>query len=218
MFERKWHVGISVLISLFTISFIAAVLITPPVSPQVPPENIFTVSPGAFTASQVPPMGEPYTIPQSIVVWNRDNIDRVVSITSEIPPENATNPGYVPIPNENWVRPLSSSVLIKENSYAIVQISFNIPRWENLTSQKWEVWIPVERQPQPGEIGVLRPTVRIDIETTQTLPPLQKGVSLTILVTVGIIIAVVVICIGAWVSSRRMGKREKSKKRIFSRR
>jgi len=134
---------------------------------ELPPaQPIFSVSPGEFTASQVP-VGIPYTASQNIVVWNRDNIERVVSITSEIPPENSVTPGYEPIPNENWVIPSPASILIKENSYAEVQISLNIPRWENLTGKKWEVWIPVERQPLPGEVGILRPTVRIKIETTE---------------------------------------------------
>jgi len=215
MFERKWHVGISVLISLFTISFIAAVLITPPVSPQVPPENIFTVSPGAFTASQVPPMGEPYTIPQSIVVWNRDNIERVVYITSEIPPENSVTPGYEPIPNENWVTPFPSSILIQENSYAEIQLSFNIPRWENLTGRKWEVWIPVERQALPGELTWIL-DVTIKIETTEELPAAGIGVDLTLL-AVGLVIAVVVICTGVWFWFRRRG-RGKPGKGVFFRR
>jgi hypothetical protein len=215
MFERKWHVGISVLISLLTISFIAAVLITPPVSPQVP-ENVFTVSPGAFTARQVPPMGEPYTIPQNIVVWNRDNVERVVYITSEIPPENSVALGYEPIPNENWVTPFPSSVLIKENSFAVIQLSFNIPRWENLTGRKWEVWIPVERQALPGEPIVYRPAVRIKIETTEELPAAGIGVTLTLL-AVGLVIAVVVICTGVWFWSRRRG-RGKPGKGVFFRR
>jgi hypothetical protein len=50
-----------------------------------------------------------------------------------------------------------------------------IPRWENLTSKKWEVWLPVERQPLPGDIGVLAHTVRMLIETTTTLPPGAKS-------------------------------------------
>lgn len=132
---------------------------------------IFSVSPGAFTATNVPLLGSPYIIPQNLLVWNRDNAPRTVLITTEIPPENATKPGYAPIPNENWVIPSPASILIEENSYALIQITFDIPRWENLTGQKWEVWIPVERQPLPGDSGTLKPTVRIDIETTQELPP-----------------------------------------------
>jgi len=214
MSERKWHLGISILISLLTISLIIAISITPLVFSQ---ENaIFSVSPGAFTASDVPPMGTPYTIPQNLVVWNRDNIARTIYVTSEIPPEDSITPGYEPIPNENWVTPIPSSVLINENSFAVIQLSFNLPRWENLTGQKWEVWIPVERQPFPGEIGVLRPTVRIKIETTKELPAAGNRASLALL-AVGIVIAVAVICIGVWFWSRRRG-REKPRKGVFSRR
>ena len=215
MSERKWHVGTSVLISLLTTSLIIVVLIAPPVSPQVS-ENVFTVSPGAFTVHDAPPMGEPYTIPQNIVVWNRDNVERVVYITSEIPPENAVSAGYEPIPNENWVTPFPSSVLIEENSFAVIQLSFNIPRWENLTGRKWEVWIPVERQALPGEPIVYRPAVTIKIETTEELPAAGIGVDL-ILLAVGLVIAVVVICTGVWFWSRRRG-RGKPGKGVFSRR
>jgi len=144
-------------------------------------ENVFSVSPGAFTASNVPPLGTPYTIPQNLVVWNRDTNTRTVTITSEIPPEGDTTVGYEPIPNANWVIPYPSQTTINANSYSTVQIALNIPRWENLTSKKWEVWIVVERQALPGEVGTLRPVVVMKIETTTTLPPGAKSTtSLTI--------------------------------------
>ena len=214
MSERKWYVGTSVLILLLTISLVTVVLIAPPVSPQAS-ENVFAASPGAFTVRDVPPMGEPYTIPQNIVVWNRDNIERVVSITTEIPSENSVTSGYEPIPNESWVTPFPSSVLIEENSFAIVQISFNIPSWENLTGKKWEVWIPVERQALPGEPVAYGVIVRMKIETTEELPA-AEGVNLALL-AVGLVIAVVVICIGVWFWSRKRG-RGKPGKGVFSRR
>ena len=151
------------------------------VSPVANAQGEFSVSPGSFTVTDVPPLGTPYTIPQTLVVWNRDNVPRTVSITSEIPPIGKTTAGYEPIPNENWVIPYTASILIEENSFAVIQIRLNIPRQENLNGQKWEVWIPVERQPLPGDIGVLRPTVRMLIETTTTLPPGAKSAtSLTI--------------------------------------
>jgi flagellar basal body-associated protein FliL len=204
---------ISVLISLLSISILASVFT---ISMAFSQENaIFSVSPGSFTASKVPPLGTPYKIPQDIVVWNHDNTDRVVLITSEIPPVNEITPGYQPIPNENWVRPLSSSILIKADNYAVIQLSFNIPRQENLTGQKWEVWIPVEREALPGEIGVLRPTVRVKIETTAQLPALGNRASLALL-AVGIVIAVAVICIGVWFYSKR--GTEKPRKGVISRR
>jgi len=140
---------------------------------------IFSVSPGSFTVTDVP-IGEIYTSPQHIVVRNGDNVARAVSITVEVPPANETTPGYAPIPNANWVIPSASSILISENSDAEIQISLNIPRQENLTGQRWEVWIPVERQANPGEIGVLRPTVRMKIETTTQPPEGKSTTSLTI--------------------------------------
>jgi len=149
-------------------------------------EPPFSVSPGEFTVRDAPPMGKPWTISESLVVWNRENVTRVAFATVEVPPENMASPGYEPIPNENWVRPYPSSVEIEENSFALISISLDIPRWENLTGQKWEVWIPVERQPMPGEIGVLRPTVRMKIETTEELPPLSElPLPLYIIVVVG---------------------------------
>jgi hypothetical protein len=124
-------------------------------------------------------------------------------------------PGYEPIPNENWVYPFpSSSFLIEENSYKLVQISINIPRWENLTGKKWEVWIGVERQALPGEIGVLRPTVRMKIETTKELPPPPGRPNYLIFLAIGVAIAIV--AVGVWIWSRRRGK-AKPGKGAFSR-
>jgi hypothetical protein len=170
---------------------------------------------------KAPPLGEPWKIQQKIVVWNRDNVARLVFVTSEIPPENIISEndiiaGYRPIPNENWVHALfennsrySSSLNIKENSFAEVVISLDIPRWENLTSQKWEVWIPVERQPMPGEVGVLRPTVRLKIETTSELPPPPGVPNYLIFIAIGA--AIVIVAVGVWILSRRMGERKPKK-------
>ena len=170
----------------------------------------FSVSPGDFTVRNVPPLGQPYTIPETLIVRNFENIDRVIFVTSEIPPENAVTPGYEPIPNENWVRPLPSSSIIHENSYAQVKISINIPRWENLTGQKWEVWIPVERQPRPGEIGVLRPTVRMKIETTRELPP-PPGTSLLLYIAMAVVVVAVVGALALLVSLKRRPRRGRRK-------
>ena len=199
----------------FIVSIILLILLVSSMT-LVGAEAPFSVSPGEFTVCDVPPMGEPYIIPETIIVWNRDNIERVVSITTEIPPENSVTSGYEPIPNENWVTPFPSSVSIEENSFAVIQLSFNIPRWENLTGRKWEVWIPVERQALPGEPVVSVPTVRIKIETTEELLPAGIGVDITLL-AVGLVIAVVVICTGVWFWSRRRG-RGKPGKGVFSRR
>ena len=166
-------------------------------------EPPFSVSPGEFTVRDAPPMGKPWSIETELVVWNRDNVGRVVTVTTEVPFEDLITPGYEPIPNENWVYPLpSSSFLIEENSYHLVQISLNIPRWENLTGQKWEVWIGVERQPFPGEIGVLRPTVRMKIETTEELPPISE-LPLPVYVIVAVGAGAVVVALGLWIWSKR---------------
>jgi hypothetical protein len=143
-------------------------------------ENVFTVSPGEITVSNVPPTGMPETIPQNVIVGNGDNITRVVSITTEIPPENAVTAGYEPIPNENWVILSPSQILIPVNSFGASQISINIPRWDNLMGKKWEVWIRVEREPLAGEIGILRPTVRMQIETTEERPALPVTLPVTL--------------------------------------
>jgi hypothetical protein len=170
-------------------------------------EAQFSVSPGQFTVHDAPPLGEPYTIPEKIIVWNRDNVERLIFVSSEIPPENAVTPGYEPIPNENWVRPIPSSFLIEENSFALIQLSFNIPRWENLTGKKWEVWIGVERQPLPGEIGVLRPTVRVDIETAGELPPVRKGVSYYLALLLSVILVFAAVVVVAWILTRAKGRK-----------
>jgi uncharacterized membrane protein AbrB (regulator of aidB expression) len=207
MRTRRTFVISIVLFILLVSSVTLGILIVSPVFAQ---ENaIFSVSPGSFTASKVPPLGQPYTIPETIIVWNRDNVNRIIYITSEIPLENETTPGYAPIPNENWVRPFPSSLSAHENSYAQFKISINIPRQENLTGQKWEVWIPVERQPLPGEIGVLRPTVRMDIETTSELPPVSKGVTYYLALLILVILVIVAIVVVAWILSRSKGIKRK---------
>jgi len=184
----------------FIASIILLILLVSPMT-LVGAEAPLSVSPGEFTVRDAPPMGEPYTIPETIIVWNRDNIERVVYITSEIPPENSVTPGYEPIPNENWVTPFPSSILIQENSYAEIQLSFNIPRWENLTGRKWEVWIPVERQALPGELTWIL-DVKIKIETTKELPPVGKGINYLVILAAGLLIAMVVISVGIWYKMR----------------
>jgi len=202
MRTRRNFIASIVLFILLVSSMTLGILIVPPVFSQ---ENtIFYVSPGSFTASNVPPLGTPYTIPQTIVVRNGDNVARLIYITSEIPPEGQTTPGYEPIPNENWVRPIPTSVLIQADNFALIKVSINIPRQENLTGQKWEVWIPVERQPLPEEIGVLRPTARIRIETTSVLPPL-RGVTYYLALLISVILVIVAVVVVAWILSRSKG-------------
>jgi len=96
------------------------------------------------------------------------------------PPQGSTTAGYEPIPKANWVIPYHSEIIVNAYSYATVQIVVSIPRWENLTNQKWEVWISATREPLAGEISVFRSTVRVKIETAATLPLVKSTTFLTI--------------------------------------
>jgi hypothetical protein len=194
-----------IIASIATFALIASSMILASAQPTQ-----FSVSPGDFVVSNVPPLGQPYTISQTIVVRNYENIDRVIFVTSEIPSENDVAQGYEPIPNENWVRPFPSSSIIKENSYTLVKISINIPRQENLTGQKWEVWIPVQRQPLPGEISVLTLIVKMKLETTSTLPP-PPGTSLVLYVAVAIIVGAVAGALGLLISLKRRSRKGRRK-------
>lgn len=140
---------------------------------------IFTVSPGTITLSDVP-LGTLITLTQKLVVQNGDTNARTVNIASEIPFQGSTTAGYEPIPNANWVIPYHSQINVNANSYATVQIVLSIPRWENLTKQKWEVWISATREPLAGETAVLKHAVRIEIETAATLPLTKSTTYLTI--------------------------------------
>jgi len=144
---------------------VSLILYVGPVAHAQEGENVFTVSPGEFTAYGVP-VGELY-ISRNIVVWNRDNFEREVKITVETPPVEVVRAGYAPIPNENWVTPYPLSLKIGKNSSAEFKIWLNIPEQEALKGQKWEVWIRVERGSLWGEEFVLKPKVRMDIETIE---------------------------------------------------
>jgi flagellar basal body-associated protein FliL len=210
MFERKKYVSIGFLISIVTISLLTAMLITPSVFSQAGENAIFSVSPDKITARQVPPLGSSYIIPQKLVVWNRDNTERIVYVTSEIPAqltENENIEGYKLIPDLDWVHVLvenngkySSSLNIGENTFATVVISFDIPRWDNLTNQKWVVWVPVERQPLPGEVSTLRPTVILEIQTAAELPPLSKGINHLTFIAIGIVILVIIVAVAIFLA------------------
>lgn len=143
---------------------VSLILCVSPVAHAQEGENVFTVSPREFTAHDVP-VGE-LCISRNLVVWNGDNVDRVVHITVGTPAVEDIRPGYAPIPNENWVYLQRSLFTIEENSSAEFQIWLNIPQQEALKEQKWEVWILVERQPLLWEEFVMRPIVKMKIETT----------------------------------------------------
>ena len=144
---------------------VSLILSFSPVARAQEGENVFTVSPGEFTAHGVP-VGELY-ISRNLVVWNRDNVERAVQITVEAPVVGNVRPGYAPIPNENWVTPYPSSFTIEENSSEEFQIWLDIPQQEALKGQKWEVWILVERQPLLWEEVIRRSIVRMNIETIE---------------------------------------------------
>lgn len=212
--KMLWHTGICALIFMSVFSLFTVVLIITPALAQEENENLFKVLPGSFTVHDAPARGKPYTIPQKLVVWNLDNIERLVFITTVIPPENAVkeNENYGPIPNENWVIPHSSSIFVPANSYAEVEISLDIPRWENLTSQRWEVWITFERQPQLGETITLELAVRMRIEIAEELPPEEdESTTRLALLAAGVIIAAAAGGAGAWAWSKRKGRRTPGK-------
>jgi hypothetical protein len=199
------------LVYLVALSLFISALISPSALAQG--EGGLETSPGEFTVRDAPPMGEPWTIPQDIVVWNRDNIPRLVFLSVKIPSEENVRPGYEPLPNENWVQPYPTSAVIDENSYGLINISMDIPRWENLTGQKWEVWISAEREALPGEVA-LEAIVRVKIETTEELPPEEtEGTNYFVFLAVGVGIAA--LAAGVWIWSRRRGRRPR--KRTFSR-
>ena len=134
------------------------------------PEN-FTVSPGDFTVRNAPPLGEPYFIEQKLRIHNGASIERNFVLSVRAPPPENLKPEYEPIPNENWVILIPAVIPIEKNSDNLVDISFNIPRWENLTNQRWEAWISVTRAALPGEVIEIELVCKVYIETTKDLPP-----------------------------------------------
>ena len=152
-------------------------------------------------------MGTPYILSQKLIIWNRDSVPRTVLITVEAPPTNAISLGYESIPNEIGFNFYPATIVVKGNSFAEIQILVDIPRWESMTGQKWEVWILVERQPLPGETSVLRSIVRMKIETTSELPPIgdggtitapapaPSGVSIRLTIGIVILIAILIACV-----------------------
>jgi len=141
---------------------------------QLPAENVFEVSPGSFTVRDAPPFGEPYLVEQKIAVWNRVNEMRIFTLSVRTPPEDEVTEGFDPIPNGNWIILTPAYIEIEGNSSDIVEIFLNIPRWENLTSQRWEAWIGVTRRAEPGEVLEIELISRARIETTEELPPIPS--------------------------------------------
>jgi len=166
-------------------------------------QDVFEVSPGSFTVRDAPPLGEPYLIEQKIAVRNRVNEVRIFTLSVRRPPPENLTEGYDAIPNENWIILMPMYMEIGENSSDTIDISLNIPRWENLTNQRWEAWISVKRMAELGEILEIEYFSKMKIITTEELLPLPSGITLTTIVIVAVVVGAAAVIIGAWVWSRR---------------
>jgi len=147
---------------------------------QLPEENVFEVSPGSFTVRDAPPLGEPYLIEQKLAIRNRENAMRTFTLSVRTPPEDEVTEGFDPIPNGNWIILTPAYIEIEGNSSDIVEIFLNIPRWENLTNQRWEAWISVTRMAEPGEILEIEYISKMKIETTEERLPDTRAPTVTI--------------------------------------
>ena len=182
---------------------LAIVLAMPSAHAQLPEENVFEVSPGSFTVRDAPPQGEPYLIEQKIGIRNRENAIRTFTLSVRTPPENELTEGFDAIPNENWIILMPMYMEIGENSIEAAEMIFDIPRWENLTGQRWEAWISVKRITVPGEVLEIELTSRVKIITTEELPPLPGGISLVAIAIIAVVVGAAAVIIGAWVWSKR---------------
>ena len=131
----------------------------------------FSLSPSDFTIRNAPPLGEPYLLERKLVIRNGDMINRFFLLSVRAPPPENLEPGYEPIPNENWFILIPALIEIEENSDNLVEMVLNIPRWENLTDQRWVAWISVKRMAEPGETIEIELICKAYIETTKELPP-----------------------------------------------
>jgi len=143
-------------------------------------EPLFSVSPSDFTVLDAPPLGEPYRLERKLVIRNDDTINRFFVLSVRAPPLENVGPGYEPIPNEGWIILEPTLIEIEENSVDTVDIFLNIPRWENLTNQRWEAWISVTRMAELGEITEIELISKAKIITTEELPPLPRSVEVSI--------------------------------------
>lgn len=175
------------------------------------------VRPGEFTARNILPSGTAYRLERKLVVVNGDNNPRIFILSVRAPYANELRENFDPIPNENWIILRPAFLEVGENSWGEVEIWTDIPRWENLTDQRWQASISVKREPIEalGEIAALEVIVVAKFITTEELPPLPPAIPLsTILLGVGVGAAAVII--GVWVWSRRA--RKSVGRRTFSRR
>jgi hypothetical protein len=131
-----------------------------------------SLSPAEFTVSSAPLRETPYTIPKNLVLRNYEDEAYLFSVSAEIPPADSVREGYLPIPSTDWVYATpSSSFVVEAHSYAIFQLSLAIPPEEEYTSQKWEVWIAVERIEPESEMISSVLVSRMKIETAGEVSP-----------------------------------------------
>jgi len=214
-YERGRYMKTIPMAVLFSFAVVLAiVLAVPSAHAQAPEENVFEVSPGSFTVRDAPPLGATYLIEQQLGIRNRVNEMRIFTLSVRTPLENELTEGYDAIPNENWIILMPMYMEIGENSIDNVQIMFDIPRWENLTSQQWEAWIAVKRMAEPGEVLEIEYIVRMKIITTAELPPLPSGISSSTIIIIAVVVVAAAVIIGIWVWSKRKAGRAEG--RVFS--
>ena len=184
------------------LSFVVILAVPSAHAQPLEPEN-FSVSPADFTVRDVPPLGEPYVIEHKLRIRNGADIERNFMLSVRAPPLENLEPGYEPIPDENWIILIPVLIPVDANSDNLVEMGFDIPRWENLTNQRWEAWISVTRMAEPGEVIEIELISKMYIETTAELPelPSQDLPISTIIIAVVIVVAAVIT--GAWVWSKR---------------
>ncbi|MDI6820302.1 MAG: hypothetical protein QMC89_05300 [Candidatus Hodarchaeaceae archaeon] len=169
--------------------------------------QLFSVSPAEFLVEDAPPMGEPYMLERKLVVRNGDNIKRTFALSVLAPPRENLREGYEAIPDPSWVIPTPAVLEIDENSSGTVDIYLNIPRQENLTSQRWEVWISVRRLAEVGEVFDIEYIVIARIETASELPPPPSRLPLLVVAIAMAGVAVVAFSLGSLARRRRAVKR-----------
>ena len=196
-------------ISIAVLLIFVVILAVPSAHAQLEPEN-FSISPADFTVRDAPPQGEPYLLERKLVIRNAAPINRFFLLSVRAPPPENLDPGYEPIPNENWFILIPALIEIEENSDNLVEMSLNIPRWENLTDQRWEAWISVKRMAKPGETIEIELISKAYIETTKELPPppSHDNEDLLLLFAVIIILAVGVVGMAFLLARHRRGERE----------
>ena len=184
------------------LSFVV-ILAVPSAHAQEEP-TIFSLSPSDFTIRDAPPQGEPYLLERKLVIRNGDAINRFFLLSVRAPPPENLDPGYEPIPNENWFILMPILIEIEENSSDMVDMGLDIPRWENLTGQQWEAWISVTRMAEPGEVIEIELICKAKIITTEELPELpSQALPLSTIIIIAVVVGVAAVIIGAWVWWKR---------------